>query len=291
MTVSRRSLLLGGASAVALAACGGGKKESTAATAAATATTAGGLAVVKIFDPVQPGGLPLRLPVTLADTEGAILDSVPESITVRYGIEGSGELSEPLEVRRRSEGIPRAYFPLVADFPELGTWRIEVEADGKRAATTVEIVAPNKTAVVPVIGASLIPMKTPTVDDHLGVDPICTREPMCPFHTQTLEEAMGSGNAIAFLVSTPAFCQTAICGPVLDLLVERQKQFESVLSIVHAEVYSDETAKTTTDAVQAYGLTFEPALFVALPDGTIASRLDYVFDATELDEALSTVVQ
>ena len=50
-------------------------------------------------------------------------------------------------------------------------------------------------------------------------------------------------------------------------------------------------AQNTTDTVQTYGLTSEPALFIAIPDGTIAGRLDYVFDATELDEALSAVVQ
>lgn len=288
MAVSRRSFLVGGASAFALAACGGdGKKEAVTT----TTSTAGGLAVVKIFDSVQPGGSALRLPMTLADADGAIKDSVPESIKVSYGLQGSSEMSEPLDVRRRSEGIPRAYFPLVATFPELGTYRIEVDADGEKAATTVEIVAPNKTAVVPTPGGPLISIKTPTRDDPLGVDPICTREPICPFHGMTLEDAMKTGNAVAFIVSTPAFCQTAICGPVLELLVERQKRFEAVLTIVHAEVYTDKTAKTTTDAVQAYGLTFEPALFLAIPDGTIAARLDYVFDATELDETLSAVVQ
>jgi hypothetical protein len=288
MPVSRRSFLLGSASAVVLAACGGSddKKE-----VASTTTTAGGLAVVKIFDPVQPGGTTLRLPMTLADSEGAIKDSVPESIKVRYGLEGTSAMSAPLDVQRRSEGIPRPYYPLVATFPETGTYRIEVEADGEKAATTLEIVEPNRTAVVPSIGEALISLKTPTVDDSRGVDPICTRDPMCPFHSQTLEEAMTDGNAVALLISTPAFCQTAVCGPVLDLLVDRQEQFEQVLTIVHAEVYTDDTAKTTTDTVQAYGLTFEPALFLAIPDGTIAARLDYVFDASELDEALSNVVQ
>jgi hypothetical protein len=94
-----------------------------------------------------------------------------------------------------------------------------------------------------------------------------------------------------FIISTPAFCQTAICGPVLELLVARQKDLAATVSFVHAEVYTDSTAKTTTEAVQTYGLAWEPALFLAMPDGTIVSRLDYTFDAVELDGELSRLVQ
>jgi hypothetical protein len=102
---------------------------------------------------------------------------------------------------------------------------------------------------------------------------------------------MTSGKAIAFMVSTPAFCQTAICGPVLDLLVDRAKDLSATVEFVHAEVYTDDTAKTTTDAVQTYGLTYEPALFLALPDGTIQGTLAYTFDGVELDAELARIVQ
>jgi hypothetical protein len=78
---------------------------------------------------------------------------------------------------------------------------------------------------------------------------------------------------------------------VLDLLIDRAEQHSEVIAFVHAEVYTDDTAKQTTEAVQAYGLTWEPSLFLAMPDGTIASRLDYTYDGVELDEALSTLVQ
>lgn len=293
--ISRRWFLIGGASAVALAACGGGDDDDdTGATGDATTATGpngAGLAVVRVFSPQQPAGSPLRLPIALADAEGGLLDieRVPETIRFQYGPSG-GTLSEATVVTRHSQGIPNPYFPLEVTF-EPGTYTIEVDADGQRAATTVEAVPPNQTAVVPAVGAPLIPLQTPTTADPRGVDPVCTRQPACPFHDQTLEEAMASGKAVAFLISTPQFCQTAICGPVLDLLIERREQYADVVAFVHAEVYTDDTAKTTTEAVQAYGLTWEPSLFLALPDGTITSRLDYTYDGVEIDEALSKLVQ
>jgi len=41
--------------------------------------------------------------------------------------------------------------------------------------------------------------------------------------------------------------------------------------------------------VDAYGLTYEPSLYVADATGTVVDRLDYIFDATDLDASLSKV--
>jgi hypothetical protein len=293
MALTRRTFLLGGVSAAVLAGCGGDDDDVSSAPRSTTTTTArgSGLAIARVFAPKQPLGGELRLPIALADAEGAILDTAPATVSYRYGIEGSSERSDPVEVARHDEGIPTPYFPLLITFPETGSWQIDVEAGDERAATKVEVVPPNETAVVPARGEPLLALQTPTVENGAGVDPICTRDPVCPFHDQTLEGAMATGKAVAFLISTPQFCQTAICGPVLDLLIDRQAQYAETVAFVHAEVYTDTTAKTTTPAVQAYGLTWEPALFLATPDGTIASRLDYTYDAVELDRALSLLVQ
>ena len=291
---TRRAFLLGGVSAAVLAACGGDDDDDVSPASPSTTTTAAattGLTIARVFAPTQPVGTGLRLPIALADAEGAILDSAPATITYRYGIKGTSARSDPAEVARHDEGIPTPYFPLVFDFPETGSWQVDVEADGEHAATTVDVVAPNEAAVVPARGERLIALETPTTASSGGVEPICTREPMCPFHDLTLEAAMETGKAVAFLISTPQFCQTAICGPVLYLLIDRQEQYADTVAFVHAEVYTDTTAKTTTPAVQAYGLTWEPSLFLAAPDGTIASRLDYTYDAVELDRALSLLVQ
>jgi hypothetical protein len=276
-----------------LAACGGGDDDSgESSDDRSTTTTAGGLAIARVFDPRQPAGKPLRLPLALASADGAILaaEHTPSSIEVTWYADGS-EPGTPVTIERRAEGIPTPYFPLTVTFDAPGTYRIDIDADGERAATTVDVLPPEQTPAVPGPGDALLSLVTPTTGDARGVDPICTRDPDCPFHTESLDAALAGPKAIALIVSTPAFCQTAICGPVLDLLVDRAEQHAEVLSIVHAEVYTDETAKTTTETVQAYGMTYEPALFLAAADGTINARLDYTFDGSELDEVLSRLVQ
>ncbi|HEV2808770.1 MAG TPA: hypothetical protein VGV93_00020 [Acidimicrobiales bacterium] len=289
--ISRRGLLLAGAGSLMVAACGGGDEENQAA--ATTTTAVEGLMLAPVFYPEQPAGVPVRLPLALADGQGALLDNPPAELSVRVGNADAGELGEAVVVERHDRGVPRAYFPLTTIFSEPGNWRIATQVDGVPAQMTVAVLPPGEVPAVPVVGEPLISVPTPTVADPRGVDPICTAEPDCPLHAVSLDTAIGGDKAIALLIATPAYCQTAICGPVLDLLVSRAPEFADTVTMIHAEVYisEEEAGKTTTDVVRAYGLAWEPSLFLALPDGTIAQRLDYTFDERELDQALSTLVQ
>jgi len=288
-SLSRRTFLLASASAVALGACGGGDDDDDGEDgvgASSTTTAAEGMAIARVFAPQQPVGRELRLPIALTDADGTIRrEGVPATITYAYA--GGA----PIEVARHDEGIPTPYFPLAITIDAPGEVSVEVTAGDETATTTIVGVDATQVPAVPGPGDALIAVATPTTADARGVAPICTREPACPFHDVTLEEAMASGKAVAFLVSTPAFCQTAICGPVLDLLIDRAAPHADVLAVVHAEVYTDDTARTTTEGVQTYGLAWEPALFLAMPDGTITSRLDYTYDGVELDAVLSRLVQ
>ena len=96
------------------------------------------------------------------------------------------------------------------------------------------------------------------------------------------------------LIATPGYCQTDICGPVVDLLIDAAGDRDD-LNVIHAEVYVDPTDFETggfpdlTDVVNATSLPFEPVLFVADAANTIVARLDTTFDRTELAEALSRI--
>ena len=84
----------------------------------------------------------------------------------------------------------------------------------------------------------------------MGVNPICTRsEGTCPFHAQSLDTLVGNGKPTIVLLATPALCQSATCGPVLDILMAEVAPVASKLNVVHVEVFTDNTGKTATDCV------------------------------------------
>lgn len=284
----RRSLLLGAAGGLVLASCGRGSSggDASATTDATTAADADRLFVAPVFAPEQPAGQRVRLPLAIAGADGVLVDEAPRTISVRVGPEG-GELGEAVEVERHDQAIGRPYFPLITTLSSEGSWRIEVEAGGRAVEPLTVAARPaSSLPAVPVVGDPLPSLATPTLRAAEGVDPICTRDPPCPLHEVSLDAALAEGRPLALLVSTPAYCQTAICGPVLDLLVSRSEQMGARATFVHAEVYTDDTARATTPVVSALGLTYEPSLFLVAGDGTVVERLDYTFDAVELDEVV-----
>ena len=169
-----------------------------------------------------------------------------------------------------------------------GVYTVRTEVNGTPLEANVQI--PATTAVVGA-GQKMVPVDTATFTDPHGVELVCTRQPACPLHDVTLRDALAAGTPVALIIATPKFCQTAICGPVLDVLLAQTSQFPG-MKMLHAEVYPSEAAaqpgaQQLTEVVKAFGLTFEPVLYLAGPDGTITQRVDTIFDTNELREALT----
>jgi hypothetical protein len=287
--LSRRAFLAGAAGAagsVLLAACGTGDDDDSGGTVSTTAPPAR-RSLVKFFgDDVLASTIPQRATFGLTDEEGVVSSDVPPSLDFRLLRDGE-EVAVAPSVTPRSDGLPRPYFPLAFTVDAPGVYTAITEVDGAPLESSFQVLTPAEVRL-PQVGEPMRPFDTPTVGDQRGVNPICTAEPQCPLHDVTLTEALGEGRPVAFIVSTPRFCQVAICGPVLDVLLSQQEAFPNV-RMVHAEVYTDETTETLAPAIGAYGLTFEPALFLAGSDGRLATRFDNIWDTTELAEALGSV--
>jgi hypothetical protein len=236
-------------------------------------------------------GEPGRLPLGVGDASGALVEGAPDTLTFTVEDVDGNPVESGVEVARRDAGLPRSYYPLLLTTPEPGFYRAMTEVDGAPVDAAFEV-RPAEEVVIPRPGQPLPPTPTPTVADARGVDPICTQEPPCPLHEVGLESVLGT-SPTAVLVSTPAFCQTAICGPVLDLFVEAQATTPDV-TFIHVEVYesaeeveAEGPEATLAPAVAAWELPYEPCLFLVAADGTLAERLDVIYDSDELAEALA----
>ena len=140
-------------------------------------------------------------------------------------------------------------------------------------------------------GAAMPDIATPTTGDARGVEPICTNDPVCPLHDVTVADVLAEGRPLALLVSTPKFCQIAICGPVLDVLLGVTGEHPDV-RFLHAEVYAhpEEEIETKAPVIDELGLTFEPCLVLVGADGKVVERLDTIFDVDEVSASLVNLV-
>ena len=240
----------------ALAACGGsGSKGSV------VSGYSGTLQVVKRYpeDALTPGLV--RLPVSLGDKNGVIPVGgkvvLPDRMHASIVDAQSGKtIAKGLVAERHDRELNVPYWPFVAEIATPGIW--------------------------------LLRFDTPTIDDHRGVDPICTRpDGTCPFHEVTLTQALKAGKPVVYMIGTPAFCTSGACAPGLDALIAVAKSVGDKAVFVHADVYADKNGEKVAPAVTAYKLTYEPLIYVTNQNGKIVERIDAVFDEPELRSILA----
>lgn len=287
----RRSFLLGGLAtgSIALIACGPDTQPALPSEELSFLTPAFPDGFRQA--PILVAGIAQRLTFLVRDEIDVMRESAPADLAVRVR-QGDTVILETT-VARRTEGIITPYFPLVMTFDAPGEFVAELP-DHPTVEPVPFLVADRVDIEIPQVGDQLPSAPTPTVDDSKGVTPICTRAIECPFHEIDLVDAVANDKPTVLLISTPGFCQTDICGPVLDLLIDEAGD-RTDLNVIHAEVYVDPSDFATggfpelTPAVNAMALPFEPAIFVAAADNSIRARLDTTFDRSELRDALSLV--
>jgi hypothetical protein len=303
--LDRRTFLLGAALAGAAVSCGGGSTGSgtgysgdsnESSTGRAVADDYAGdssklaedtFSVIQRFpsDVLVPGDV--RLPFSLSSENAQFVVDGPLTLGAQIVDLDGNAVGSRIEAVRR-DVTPSPYYAFRARVDTPGIYGIMIDG-GPATGANFQVSDPTDVSV-PQPGQTLAGFETPTVGEPAGVDPVCTREPLCEFHAVTLTEALTSAKPVVYLVGTPAFCQTGSCAPALEALIDVAPDFGDRLTVVHAEVYTDLTATDIAPAVLALDMRFEPALFIVSADGVVVERLDGLWDVTELRERLEAAI-
>lgn len=236
---------------------------------------------------VFAAGLDQRVAFVLTGKSG-FLAPAPGSVTLQFGTDDKHwGPAVPVEVHSDTGATAGTYLSTTYRFPQTGTNWLRASYQGAAAESPVMVID-SATAKIPMAGQPLIRTPTPTESTAMGVNPICTLTPHCPFHTISLDEAMSKGTPVVLSFATPALCETATCGPVLDTLVKASAGLGDRITFVHSEIFT-ELSRTApnTPAVLAYHLQSEPLLFLADANATVVQRIDGLFGRAEIAAALS----
>ncbi len=289
----RRKFILGAlavpSGAALLAACGG-----DSAPAQAVASSDLSFLVPSFPDGFRSpaalvAGVEQRITFVVRDEIDIMRDFAPAELAFTITLGDTTVASETVDLR--SDGIITPYYPIRFTAPEPGEY-VATLVDHPDVTSIPFLVMDRASGTIPQVGDTLPVVDTPTINDARGVTPICTRAIPCPFHEHNLSEVIDNGRPTVLIVATPGFCQTDICGPVVDLLIDGAKGHDDI-DFVHAEVYVDPSDfdtgafPDTTATIAAMGLPYEPALFVNDANGTLLARLDTMWDRSELADALS----
>lgn len=203
-------------------------------------------------------------------------------------IEGN-ELAGPFPAEFVDGEGPLGVYLTRIDVPDPGQLIVAVSDGEHIGEVAVQVVDPDDSQL-PVPGEQAIVTTTPTRDDDLGLAELCTQQPEdCGMHDTSLDEALAAGRPVALMFATPAYCQTAVCGPAVERLdaVRADGEWGDV-AFIHVEIYSD-AGSTTTQPVQAWELPTEPWLFTIGRDGAIVDRIDGIMVESELRELVGAL--
>jgi len=236
-----------------------------------------------------------RLLVAVNGADNTRLGAPEDEVTIEVAPESAPDDVQTAEgewtwIVEGSHGLYRSQF----EFDQPGIWQATVTpAGGDPLATTVFEVKQDTSA--PALGEDAPAAPTPTLDEtpieELSTDP----EPDPTFYEMSLEEALGSGRRTVLVFSTPAYCQTATCGPLLDHVKDIAPDHADV-NFIHVEVYTglldpdfqpDFAHLAPAAGAEWYALPSEPWVFLIDEDGRIARRYEGVMDPAELDAALA----
>ena len=279
----RRFLALGGGAAL-LAACGsnGSGKAGSGSTKPTFTQIAPGIVSMDLYASPHPQ----RFAFAVLAKEG-YASGLPARVA--FAATGEGQPTTFVPTAARAKGLPdfRGVYTVMATFDRAGIWRGALEYAGKRTPFVFQVAAKPAS---PITGQPAPRAASPTTRDPLGVNPICTRDPVCPLHTVSLSSIIGRGRPIAAMFATPARCQTRYCGPVLDTMLPMVATYSDRIDFVHVEIYKNNQTTDVIPTVSAWNLGGEPWLFGIDSGGLVTARLDGAFDQTEIRVLLDGLV-
>jgi len=199
----------------------------------------------------------------------------------------------------------RGLYVADAEFPSGGRWGTRFEAtfpDGASESVRVEYDVLDE-SWTPAIGAPAPSVDTPVAADVQGDLSMLTTDPdpMSRLYETSAADALEAGEPFVLVFATPAFCQSAACGPVLEL-VKAQAAKHPDFTFINVEPYvmeysqgslrpllDDQGRLQAAPWTEAWRLLTEPYVVVIDGDGLVAAKLEGAFAADELSTAISSL--
>ncbi len=171
------------------------------------------------------------------------------------------------------------------DFPSNGEWRIAalIKQGNEVKAALLPSASVGSYNGVPRVGQKAPLIHTPTPADVGGdLSKITTRIPPDTQNRVDYADVYGK-EPIVLLFATPQFCQSRVCGPVVDVAEQLKQIYGDKAAFIHMEIYKDnDPSKGVRSQVRAFHLPSEPWLFAIDRSGRIEAVIEGAFGVEEL---------
>jgi hypothetical protein len=146
-------------------------------------------------------------------------------------------------------------------------------------------------AKIPKPGDKAPSIETPTASSVGGnLAKLTTRVPPDTQNKVNYAEVLGK-EPILLLFATPKFCQSRVCGPVVDVAQQAQHEFEGKANFIHMEIYNDnDPSEGVRPQVRDFHLPSEPWLFAINREGVVSAAIEGAFGTELMKKTVEKVI-
>ncbi len=187
----------------------------------------------------------------------------------------------------------RVVYSTELNLPKAGEWRFAaiIKEDGELKGTPLPSAAVGEFHRIPRPGDKAPLIHTPTAQDVSGdLSKVSTRIPPDSQNKVDYAEALGK-EPIVLLFATPQFCQSRVCGPVVDVAEQAAHEYGDKAAFIHMEIYNDnDPAKHPRPQVRRFHLPSEPYLFTIDRHGVVRDAIEGAFGLQLMHEAVDKAI-
>ena len=237
----------------------------------------------------------VRVSFLVVDGEGRVVTLPTARVWVANALEAKPFLESTAKLERigvpgGAEADATHIYVAHLNLPRPGTYWLLAEPEGADKVQALGNVVVVEQDPVPDVGEAAPASDTPTLASVGGdASEVTTRVP--PDETllqHSVAESLRAHAPFVVTFSTPKFCASRTCGPVVDVVEETARRFEdSPVRFIHVEVFEDnDPAKGYNRWMREWGLETEPWTFVVGPDGKIVERFEGAVSVRELEDVV-----
>jgi hypothetical protein len=276
---------------------------------AAGQATSDGQLIPLIISSQVVAGPPTRFLYSIADPSNPYVPTASADVTTQVAFyalardPGTAVATVPGTFLDSGSGM--GLYHLTTSFDCVGAWGLELTATlPSGPVTTRAIFDVLPYGSVPAVGSAAPRSQSLTATTPEGIAAISTDTAPDPdLYRLSIDQAVGSGRPTYIVFATPAFCQTATCGPTLDIVKTVMPDYKDRVDFIHVEPYilqqTDAGLQPLLDAdghlqvvqpVIDYGLPTEPYQFLVDGSGIVRASFQGIASADEIRAALDTVL-
>ena len=238
-----------------------------------------------------------RIPLSIRMIDGGRLEDMADLLEVTYSPPDSDEVRLARDLKWRAWPIHGGAYTANMTFDQVGFWSIKVRSlkDDSLFSTGSGILVKSSTDA-PDIGdsAPLTPTKIILPGGNLRAI-TSAPDPDPDLYRISFDEAVSTGLPTVISFSTPGYCQSATCGPQIEVLSQLDNAYQGRAHFIHVEIFDnpeemlengDPSIGVEAPVVYEWGFHTEPWTFIIDQSGTVVGRFEGFVTGMEIEEYL-----